>query len=366
MRFTSIFLSCVVVTTWATPVENRSSLNSLDEVLLFDAPAFQDPANASNTLVSLQAFVYLKQLDLSTLTSTLTAWTLGGITGSIETAVERLKLFAAIGVPGVSLSVGVGECSEQATLSATSGLPDLGLCATNASLSLCNGGDTYTGTLLNADDVVTTTIFPSGTNGFGVISDIDDTVKVSHVLNTLEFIKTTLFDTPEPVAGMPDLYASLAQTLNDPPFIYITGSPYQLFPFLRDFLTTSFPKSRGPIFSQNVTLEAVTQVIDVLSNPNDLLDYKLSQVDRVHGIYPNKSFLTVGDSTQSDPEVYAEAYRKYGDFIRCIWIRQVDGANNTNERFTTAFNGVPETKYRIYTDDEIPSLANIDVAGGSC
>lgn len=363
MRFTSIFLSSVLVTAWATPVTYRSSL---DEVLLFDAPAFQDPDNVSNSLVSLQAFVYLKQLDLTTLTSTLTAWTLGGIGGSIETALERLKLFAAIGVPSVSLSVDVAECSEQATLSATSGLPDLGLSATNASLGHCDGGNTFTGTLLNADDVVTTTIFPSGTNGFGVISDIDDTVKVSHVLDTLEFVKTTLFDTPEPVPGMPDLYASLTQTLNGPPFIYITGSPYQLFPFLRDFLKTSFPQSRGPIFSQNVTLEDVTQVIDVLSNPNDLLDYKLSQIDRVHGIYPNKSFLTVGDSTQSDPEVYAEAYRKYGDFIRCIWIRRVDGANNSNKRFTTAFNGVPQTKYRIYTDDEIPGLAHIDVAGGSC
>ncbi len=76
-------------------------------------------------------------------------------------------MFAAVGVPGVSLSVGVAECSEQATLSATSGLPDLGLSATNASLGHCDGGNTFAGTLLNADDVVTTTIFPSGTNGLG-------------------------------------------------------------------------------------------------------------------------------------------------------------------------------------------------------
>ncbi|KAK0184555.1 hypothetical protein F5146DRAFT_1114298 [Armillaria mellea] len=337
MRFTSVFIACVVVTAWATPVTYHSSLNSLDEVLLFDAPAFQDPDNTSNSLVSLQAFVYLKQLDLKALTNTVMTWTLGGIGGSIETAVERLKLFAAVGVPGVSLSVGVAECSEQAALSATSGLPELGLSATNASLGHCNGRNTYTGALLNAGDAVTTTIFPSGINGFGVISDIDDIVKVSHVLDTVEFIKTTLFDVPEAVPGMPDLYASLTQSLNDPPFIYITGAPYQLFPFVRDFLTTSFPKSRGPIFSQNVTVGDVTQ-----------------------------AFLTVGDSTQSDPEVYAEAYRKYGDFIRCIWIRRVDGANNSNERFIAAFNSVPETKYRIYTDDEIPSLAHIDVAGGLC
>ncbi|KAK0205401.1 hypothetical protein DFS33DRAFT_1260185 [Desarmillaria ectypa] len=366
MRFTSLLLSFVLATARATSATYRSSLHSLDEVLLFDAPAFQDPDNASNSLVSLQSFVYFEQLDLRTLTSTLTAWlTLLGIDG-IDTAVERLKLFAAVGVPGVSLSVDVAGCNEQATLSATSGLPELGLAATNASVGHCDGGNTFTGTLPNTGDAVTTTIFSSGTNGFGVISDIDDTIKVSHVLNRLEAIKSTLFDNPEPVLGMPDLYASLAQTLNDPAFIYITGSPYQLFPFLRDFLKTSFPESRGPIFSQNLTLEDITQVIDVIFNPNNVLEYKLSQVDRVHGIYPNKTFLTVGDSTQSDPEVYAEAYRKYGDFIRCIWIRRVDGANNSNERFTTAFEGVPESKYRIYKDDDISGLANIDVAGGTC
>ncbi|KAK0469032.1 uncharacterized protein EV420DRAFT_1258247 [Desarmillaria tabescens] len=366
MRFTSIFLLFVLATARATPVTYHLSLGSPNEVLLFDAPAFQDPDNISNSLVSLQSFVYFKQPDLTALTSTLTPWlTLLKVSG-IDTALERLKLFAAVGVPGVSLSVDVAGCNEKATLSATSGLPDLGLAATNASVGHCNGGSTFTGTLSHAGDTVTTTIFPSGTDGFGVISDIDDTVKVTHVLDRLESIKTTLFDTPEPVSGMPDLYASLAQSLNDPAFIYITGSPYQLFPFLRDFLNTSFLKSRGPIFSQNVTLEDVTQVIDVLFNPNDILNFKLSQIDRVHGIYPGKTFLTVGDSTQSDPEVYAEAYRKYGDFIRCIWIRQVDGANNTDARFVTAFQGVPESKYRIYTDGDIAGLANIDVAGGTC
>ncbi|KAG7442903.1 uncharacterized protein BT62DRAFT_954366 [Guyanagaster necrorhizus] len=357
MRFAALLLSFVLATARATLLE------SADEVLLFDAPAFQDPNNASNSVISLQSFVYHKQIDLTTLTNTLTAWENNG---SIDKAVERLKLFAAVGVPGVSLSVDVAECSEQATLSATSGLPDLGLAVTNASIGRCEGGNTFTGTLLNNGDTISTTIFSSGTDGFGVISDIDDTAKVSHVLNKLEYVKTTLFDNPEPVPGMPNLYASLAKTLDNPPFIYITASPYQLFPLLRDFLKASFPNSLGPIFSQNLTLEDVTQVVDIISNPNDILDFKLSQIDRVQAMYPNKTFLTVGDSTQSDPEVYAGAYRKYGDFIRCIWIHRVDGANNSYERFITAFEGVPKNKYRIYTDNDIAGLADIDVAGGSC
>ncbi|KAJ7228400.1 hypothetical protein GGX14DRAFT_612676 [Mycena pura] len=83
-------------------------------------------------------------------------------------------------------------------------------------------------------------------------------------------------------------------------------------------------------------------------------------IDRIHGMYPNKKFLAVGDSTQQDPETYGEAIRKYGDFIACAWIRKVDDANNTDARFQAAFQGVAPAKFKIYTDDEILSLANID------
>jgi hypothetical protein len=58
--------------------------------------------------------------------------------------------------------------------------------------------------------------------------------------------------------------------------------------------------------------------------------------------------------------------RKYGDFIACAWIRQVDEADNSAARFAAAFEGVDPSKFKIYTDDEIPGLADIDVAGGEC
>ena len=61
------------------------------------------------------------------------------------------------------------------------------------------------------------------------------------------------------------------------------------------------------------------------------------------------------------------SFKKYGgDFIQCIWIHKVDGANNSDSRFATAFKDVPSTKFRVYTDAEIPGLAKIDVAGGKC
>lgn len=139
---------------------------------------------------------------------------------------------------------------------------------------------------------------------------------------------------------------------------------------------------------QNLTLIDPARVIEFITDTGAILDYKLSMIDRIHGMYPQKKFLTVGDSTQKDPETYGEAsvdsyllcempgsrtclspyhrIRKYGDFIACSWIRRVEGGNNTDERFAAAFAGVPKEKFRIYDDADIPGLKDIDVAGGKC
>lgn len=60
------------------------------------------------------------------------------------------------------------------------------------------------------------------------------------------------------------------------------------------------------------------------------------------------------------------SFRKYGDFITCSWIRRVDGANNTVERFAAAFTDVPQERYRIFNDSEITSLQDIKIAEGEC
>lgn len=50
--------------------------------------------------------------------------------------------------------------------------------------------------------------------------------------------------------------------------------------------------------------------------------------------------------------------------MQCIWIRKVDGAANSAERFAAAFAGVPANKFRLFTDPA--ELMNINVAGGQC
>jgi len=374
MRFSLSFVTftlAAVELAYALPrgyPARRDSVNLLDDVLVFDAPAFDDPTNPGNTLVQLQAYVSSRELSITPLldgVSGLLNKTLGlDISGDLDTAASRLALFGTIGLSGKDVTVNVNGCGDAASLPTTA---SGGMAIQNVTLGACGTGD-VTGTVaLSSIDSrnVNFTVFPSSADGFGVISDIDDTVKVSHSLDKLLLAKATLIDTPVPVTGMPDVYKSLASSLNSPQFIYVSASPFQLYPFLRDFIDTTYAASSGPIMLNNLTTTNLTSITD-FAQSDGIFEYKSAMIDRIQGMYPGKKFLTVGDSTQKDPETYGEAIRKYGDFIACAWIRLVDGANNTDARFAAAFDGVDPSKFKLYNDTEIPDLANIDVAGGSC
>ncbi|KAF9011978.1 hypothetical protein BDQ17DRAFT_1298352 [Cyathus striatus] len=351
-----------------------SPVGLLDQAFIFDSPAFPDPANPGATIAQIQSFVALRQLDLDVVSVAISSLlnSLGIDVGNrLTTLQERAKLFAAVGLSNQEVKLSVDGCTKKVKLQDTSGLPDLGMVTQNVSLGTCEGAKESTAkailTLLD-NRVFTGTIFISPDSGFGVISDIDDTIKITNVLSTAGELEETFLNEPKPVPGMPELYASLATSLSDPQFIYVTGSPFQLYPFLNFFVDTTYSASKGPIFTQNFTFADIPSLINLLKDSNAILQgYKEGMIDRIRGMYPHKKFLTVGDSTQRDPEVYADAYVKYGpSTVACIWIRAVNGSNNRDARFAAAFAGVPNTRYRVFTDEEIPSLRSVNIAGGAC
>ncbi|TFK75717.1 hypothetical protein BDN72DRAFT_757269 [Pluteus cervinus] len=350
------------------------SISSNDDPLVFDAAGFPDPMNLGQTLAGLQSFVSLHPVDLGVikgpLSAALKAIGLSAVADDITTAANRLKLAAVIPRSGKQVEVNIDGCNKQlATVGPTSGSPDLGMALKNVSLGTCDGSNLTTGTVqLGSSDKrnFQFSVFNSPDSGFGVISDVDDTVKITNVLDKIEALKATLFEGPQPVAGMPQLYASLTKSLHNPAFFYISGSPFQLYPFLHDFIGTTYSASRGPIFLQNLTLIDIPALID-FTKVDGIQVYKDQMIDRIRGMYPHKKYLMIGDSTQRDPESYGDAFRKYGgDTISCIWIRLVDGANNTDARFAAAFQGVPQNRIQLYNDAQIPALQNVNVSGGRC
>ncbi|THH19711.1 hypothetical protein EW146_g1478 [Bondarzewia mesenterica] len=337
---------------------------------LFNAPGFLDAAGKT-TIAQLQAYVSLRQLDVSPVLDAAASFisdTLGkSVAGDIDRISDRLQLFATIGLGRKEVPITVDGCSPgTATLDSIAGLGgDLGMVLRNATLGSCDGSRLNATVKSNDDRTFTATVFTSQADGFGVISDIDDTVKITNTLDTVKVLEATFIDDPAPVSGMPELYSYLNNALSNPAFFYVSGSPFQLYPFLNDFISTTYPN--GPIFLQNLTFTNIEGLIDLVTDNDEIFEYKVGQIETIHGMYPGKKFLTVGDSTQKDPETYGEIFRRFGpDFVSCIWIRRVDGANNTDARFTSAFEGVPSDRFRVYNDSDIAdTLPTFDVVNAA-
>lgn len=84
-------------------------------------------------------------------------------------------------------------------------------------------------------------------------------------------------------------------------------------------------------------------------------EYKVDRMEKIHSWFPYRRVLCIGDSTQKDPEAYAEMYAKYPGWIHAIAIRKVMDVKhmeekNEDERFERAFENVPRHVWTVFED----------------
>jgi phosphatidate phosphatase APP1 len=136
-------------------------------------------------------------------------------------------------------------------------------------------------------------------------TDIDDTVKVSEVLRELHLLYNTfILEKPVAVNGMPEFYQRLKELYN-PSFFYLSASPWQLYLFIKQFLNdNAYP--HGTVIMREMTFREFSSFYHSwLLSPKD---YKIDRMRKIHSWFPNRKFICIGDSTQSDPEAYGEMY----------------------------------------------------------
>jgi hypothetical protein len=207
---------------------------------------------------------------------------------------------------------------------------------------------------INADGFRSTTIF-AAPKGWAVISDVDDTIKKTLTADPIGILKTTFAEEPEPIKGMPELYKHMVQKLANPPFFYLSASPYNLYPFLHKFRSTYYPP--GTMILREASWMNLAGFFANLTQGTEA--YKVDRISKIHEWFPRRKFLLIGDSTQSDPEAYGEAYRKFGKWIGAIYIRRVTGIagmdeahKNGEERFRKAFKDVPDAVWRMFDEPQ--------------
>lgn len=133
--------------------------------------------------------------------------------------------------------------------------------------------------------------------------DIDDTIKVTTTSDPIGILRETFINDPRPVDGMPELYKNIKAALpKDSPWFYLSASPYNLYPFLREFRETFFPP--GTMILRDSSWRSIAGLLAALTVNTE--EYKVDRMKKINTWLPSRKMIVIGDSTQSDPEAYGE------------------------------------------------------------
>jgi len=172
--------------------------------------------------------------------------------------------------------------------------------------------------------------------GVSVVSDIDDTIKVTEVpAEKAILLRNTFCRDFIAAPGMADWYNGMG----DVSFHYISGGPWQLYGPLYDFLISGpgsfpegtfhlsfFPKNLRAKDTREMAIQAVTGALEKETASGSLkktYHHKLNVITELMERFPSRKFILVGDSGEIDPEVYRAIRDKHPQQVQEIWIRDV-------------------------------------------
>jgi hypothetical protein len=169
--------------------------------------------------------------------------------------------------------------------------------------------------------------------GVSVVSDIDDTVKETHIpAGATEVLHNTFFRRFAAAATMADAY----QAIDGAVFHYVSGGPFQLYEPIAEFLfgaDTGFPPGtlHMKVITKNLlSLSTWDAISRLLVNPDATFAHKTQEISQLMRRFPRRTFVLIGDSGEHDPEVYGHLREEFGRQVQDIRIRDVidDRTNN--------------------------------------
>lgn len=178
--------------------------------------------------------------------------------------------------------------------------------------------------------------------GLSVISDLDDTIKVSEVLDRDKLLRNTFLRPFVPVEGMADAYR--AWMIHDgAQFHYVSSSPIQLYVPLSEFVqASSFPAGTFHLKEFRWKDESFFNLFA------SSVEHKLGVIEPILRRFPQRRFVLVGDSGEKDPEIYGALARDFPAQIFRVLIRDVTGDPRESDRYSNAFREVPDVKWSLF------------------
>ncbi|KAM0746002.1 hypothetical protein T439DRAFT_384466 [Meredithblackwellia eburnea MCA 4105] len=189
--------------------------------------------------------------------------------------------------------------------------------------------------------------------GWRVVSDVDDTIKWTEVLRGTKTIFRNVFvrEVEEiRVPGMMKWYKAMEKL--GVGFHYVSNSPWELWPVIKTYLTTSgFPLG-------SVTLKeyggASSAIAKLWEEPGMR---KRAGVENIIREFKSCRFILIGDSGEQDLNLYVSLAQQYPDQIRAIFIRDVTTPFKPNAHPSAGFNSSSRPPTRPTTPTQATTSA---------
>ncbi len=186
--------------------------------------------------------------------------------------------------------------------------------------------------------------------GISVISDVDDTIKVSNVENRSELLINTFFREFREVPEIGDVYRWLDHFGVE--FHYVSASPWQLYePLNQMLLDFGFPHSSMHLRNYKLT-DHMLKRLGVIHRGG-----KASAVRRILARFPQRQFILIGDSGEKDIAIYSRCYQERPHQVRHIFIRLLRPEHRYNEAVIEAKINLPPGSFGVFeTATELKQL----------
>lgn len=164
---------------------------------------------------------------------------------------------------------------------------------------------------------------------YGFISDIDDTIMVSHSATVGRRLKELFIHNPRTRTIFSDVAAhyallSLAHTTEATPnpFFYVSSSEWNLYDYLDEFFSFNGLPQGAFLLNQ------IKRWFELVKTGKTKHQGKFLRIVRILEAFPKQQFILFGDNTQNDPVIYASVAQKLPSKIFAVYIRSVIEENN--------------------------------------
>ncbi|EQB58518.1 hypothetical protein GCG54_00003219 [Colletotrichum gloeosporioides] len=193
------------------------------------------------------------------------------------------------------------------------------------------------------------------TEGITILSDIDDILRITKIYQPKEGLLNSFARPFTPWENMPEIYANWSASIPDFHFHYLTTTPEQVTRNYMEFIYKTYPL--GSFDTRPLNFSDVSATLSI----------RRFLLDKIFQTFPQRKFILVGDTTNSDVmKAYPAMFKDYPNQVLCILLRNTS-ATDDGDKFpynTEGFKDIPQNNYMFF---KVPNdLTNLDVSNAQC